>query len=62
MVPRLQIPVLPAIGGQEDQGDGEGQKLCHGDGVPDAVQAQNQGQEQDGKHLEYQGPQEGDGR
>ena len=50
----LHIVVFSPFCQQEDDGDEGGEDLGSGDGVPDAVDAEEQGQEDDGGRLEHQ--------
>ena len=47
------VAVLFALGDDEGEGYGEGEKLRYEDGEPDAVDAEGEGQEEDGGALEH---------
>ena len=57
----LHIMIFAALGQQEEHGDQEREHLRHGDGPPDAVHTEENGQDQHRRGLEHQRPQEGDG-
>ena len=58
----LHIVVFSPFCQQENDGDEGGEDLGGGDGVPDAVDAEEQGQEDDGGRLEHQRAQKRNGR
>ena len=53
----LHIVIFFPLGEQEDDRDRRGEDLRRRNGVPDAVHAEDQRQEDDGRGLEHQRPQ-----
>ena len=53
--------IFAALGQQEQHGDEEREHLRYGDGPPDAVHIEEDGQDQHRGGLEHQRPQERDG-